>query len=85
MSETWVELEKNPKFRSASKVKSLGSGKVRLGLKQGNKRTTQSLWFSSLKAFAFYPVSLNSCGYSNNHLNFHVKEFLVFIAENPMY
>jgi len=39
---------------------------VRSGLKQGNERTERSLWLCSVKSFAFYPVSLNSCGESNS-------------------
>lgn len=59
-------IREKPKIQISLQDKIIGEWckgwKLRLGLKQGNERTKQSLWFCSVKAFAFYPVSLNNCG-----------------------
>lgn len=69
---TWVEIEKadNKNSDHPATDKILGEWckywKVRFGLRQGNESTRWSLWFCSVKAFAFYPSSLNNCGESNS-------------------
>lgn len=75
---TRVEIEKAKIKNSDQPVtdKILGEWckdwQVRLGPKQRNERTEGSLSFCSVKAFAFYPVSLNNRGESNSD------------AENPI-